>query len=175
MKRFITTALLSCLLVLGLGSTVHPQTLELGQPAYPQNLDADPRYDEWFQAKVLVRSFSQGYEREDSANSGRLKNDLGVLFNHGGIFKGREELKLKITEDDGTVLVDQVIKKKDVIVKRILNPKTRSWFYSIDVQYFELPKGKRITKGATVALPELGYSQYFDAVPEATPFIRTRT
>jgi hypothetical protein len=125
--------------------------------------------------KAPVWSIKQGFEHEDPAIPGRWKNDLGVFLLDESIFDGREELKMKITEDDGTLLRKQIVKKKDVYGKISQNPVTGQVYYGFKILYIELPKGRRILKGITVEFPELNYIQHFDYVPEAVPFIRTRT
>jgi hypothetical protein len=160
MRRFIISALLSCLLALGLGGLAHSQ-------------DGSP-YARAFQAKQIIGFVKQGFENEDP-DAHRPKNDLGIIFDYKGIFDSNEKLTIKVTEDDGTLIAEQTLKKKEMIVKTGSNPKTGEVYSNVKPLFIELPKGKRILKGLTVEFPELGYSQHFDQVPEAAPFVRTNT
>jgi hypothetical protein len=125
--------------------------------------------------EALVLSVRQGFENEDSKMPGRLKNDMAVSLGGESIFFGREELKMKITEDDGSFLNGQILKKKDLFIKIGENKVMNQVYYGFKPLYIELPKGKRILKGVTVEFPENGYIQHFDHVPEASLLIRTRT
>jgi hypothetical protein len=165
MKRFIVVALLSWLLVLGLGSLAHSQTKQSDQQLY----------DLAFQNKELIESIKQGYGSQDPAKPGQSINDVGVIFRNARIFANHEKLTVKITEDSGSLVGEQVVKKKEILGKISQNAKTGEVNYGFRVLYIEMAKGRRIQEGVTIELSELGYSQHFDSVPEAYNLIRTNT
>jgi hypothetical protein len=173
-KRMLAIGLIAFLMVIGLGSVTHSQTT-LPITIDPSKADSLYPFAEAAKAKQLINSFKQGSENRDPKNPDRLKNDLRIDFGHSGIFQGGESVKVKVIEDDGTVLAEQVVLKKDILIQWAVNPKTGAPMYGLAPWFFELPKGKRILKGATIELPDLEYTQHFDRVDEANLYRRTRT
>jgi hypothetical protein len=129
----------------------------------------DQRYIKSFENKELISWIKQGFENENSNNPSQLKNDLGISFTNVLFFDGKKSLKIKLTEDDGNLIDERVITRDQVFAENEPNKYTGELQTGIKLLYIELPKGKRILKGLTFEFPELGYSQHFDRVYEATP------